>query len=243
MQITKKCKDCSRQFIPALRENGQIQEHLDRKHCFDCIRPLNPYFFLVSRREYEKFLGIEEIVRPEKLKTALPRLKLKPKESINKNAQKSHAIILDSPVKPVKPVKPIKTHKICPKCQTNLPRTPEFFSISKNYGKPSAYCRGCSKELSKIERMEKRKVKQKALDYKGGKCSRCGYNKCSYALEFHHTNPKEKEIGIAQYPKFDERLILELDKCELVCANCHREIHYNLRNPSDSNFDESKSPL
>lgn len=36
-----------------------------------------------------------------------------------------------------------------------------------------------------------------AIDYKGGKCSVCGYNKCRAALEFHHTNPNEKDFGIS----------------------------------------------
>lgn len=73
-----------------------------------------------------------------------------------------------------------------------------------------------------------RKSKQKAITYKGGKCSRCGYDKCAAALEFHHLNPAEKKISIAVMCsnglKFDS-LKIELDKCILLCANCHRELH------------------
>ena len=65
------------------------------------------------------------------------------------------------------------------------------------------------------------------MEYKGSKCEKCGYNKCSEALEFHHKNPEEKDFNLS-----DRNLILdwqeikkELDKCILVCANCHREIH------------------
>lgn len=75
-----------------------------------------------------------------------------------------------------------------------------------------------------------REQKEKALKYKGGKCEVCGYSKCSAALEFHHLDPKEKEfsIGGTNYHKWDD-LVPELDKCQLLCANCHREAHTKLR--------------
>jgi hypothetical protein len=68
--------------------------------------------------------------------------------------------------------------------------------------------------------------KQRAVTYKGGKCQRCGYNNCLAALEFHHRNPKYKKetIGLWDRPTW-KRLKRELDKCDLLCANCHREVH------------------
>lgn len=64
---------------------------------------------------------------------------------------------------------------------------------------------------------------------KGGKCERCGYNKNIAALEFHHKNPEEKEFQIDSR-KFAnaniETLKKELDKCIILCSNCHREIHH-----------------
>lgn len=68
---------------------------------------------------------------------------------------------------------------------------------------------------------------QKAIEYKGGKCISCGYKKCSRALNFHHLNPKTKSFGISArgitraWAKVQE----ELDKCVLLCANCHAEVH------------------
>ena len=61
----------------------------------------------------------------------------------------------------------------------------------------------------------------------GGKCQECGYNKNIAALEFHHIDPNEKEfhLGNAKTTNLD-KLLLEMDKCILVCANCHRELHY-----------------
>jgi len=74
-------------------------------------------------------------------------------------------------------------------------------------------------------------IKKRAVDYKGGKCSICGYDKCIEALEFHHLDPSTKDSklngrGIDRRKSF-EMLKIELDKCVLLCANCHREIHYN----------------
>lgn len=71
------------------------------------------------------------------------------------------------------------------------------------------------------------KKKQEAVNYKGGKCQVCGYNKCLAVLEFHHINPNEKEFDISRtWSRKWETIKKELDKCICVCANCHREIHH-----------------
>lgn len=70
----------------------------------------------------------------------------------------------------------------------------------------------------------RREVKRQLVEYKGGKCQRCGYNKCFRALEFHHRNPLEKEYQISYVSNSFETLKKETDKCDLVCSNCHREI-------------------
>lgn len=62
----------------------------------------------------------------------------------------------------------------------------------------------------------------------GTSCTICGYNKNYAALDFHHINPEEKEYNPAQLINnlynLDD-IFNELDKCQLVCANCHRELH------------------
>lgn len=71
------------------------------------------------------------------------------------------------------------------------------------------------------------KIKKELVDYKGGKCELCGYNKSLRALQFHHTNPNEKDFNIGGITTLNEMIMKELDKCILVCANCHSEIHDN----------------
>lgn len=70
-------------------------------------------------------------------------------------------------------------------------------------------------------------VIQQAIAYKGNKRVLCGYAKCSRALVFHHLDPSQKDFGISHkgYTRSWERVRIELDKCALVCANCHAEIH------------------
>ena len=77
----------------------------------------------------------------------------------------------------------------------------------------------------------RRRVKIKLAEYKGGKCEKCGYNKCIDALEFHHKDPKEKDFNISRKSWSFERLKKEVEKCILVCSNCHKEIHFELKIP------------
>jgi hypothetical protein len=77
----------------------------------------------------------------------------------------------------------------------------------------------------------KTRIKKECVKYKGGCCTICGYNKCINALEFHHVDPKTKSNDLAKGRGIDTRMRLEtlkpeLDKCILLCANCHREVHY-----------------
>ncbi len=73
----------------------------------------------------------------------------------------------------------------------------------------------------------RKKLRDMARTYKGGKCAICGYNKCDRALSFHHTDPSKKDFGLSArgLTRSWEKIQQELDKCILVCANCHMEIH------------------
>ena len=75
----------------------------------------------------------------------------------------------------------------------------------------------------------RRKIKLQLVEYKGGKCEMCGYDRCIDALSFHHKNPNEKDFTIGGKSYSFERLKKEVDKCIMVCQNCHIEIHHNLK--------------
>lgn len=73
-----------------------------------------------------------------------------------------------------------------------------------------------------------RRRKADLIELFGGKCCLCGFNAFQEALEFHHVNPEEKEFSIASnVMKNLESQLQELKKCILVCANCHRGIHFH----------------
>lgn len=77
----------------------------------------------------------------------------------------------------------------------------------------------------------RKKIRKMAVEYKGGKCSLCGYDKCIDALEFHHQDEKSKKFGLSQsgLTRSWEKTKFELDKCIIICANCHRELHSKKR--------------
>ena len=80
----------------------------------------------------------------------------------------------------------------------------------------------------------RKRTKVKLVEYKGGKCCKCGYNKSIKALEFHHINPNEKDFTISGKSWSFEKLKREVDKCVLLCANCHIETHEEiLQNRTD----------
>ena len=96
------------------------------------------------------------------------------------------------------------------------------------------YCYECSGESTRKDNntrkhqktILRRNMKLQAIKMLGGKCSICGYNKCIDALEFHHKDPKQKDfkIGAGNTISWKEYKS-EVEKCILVCSNCHKEIH------------------
>ena len=85
----------------------------------------------------------------------------------------------------------------------------------------------CLKCQTEATQRRRDKVKLMAVAYKGGKCQCCGYKNYIGALEFHHVNPEEKDFTFSSkgYTRSWEKNKEELDKCVIVCSNCHKEIH------------------
>lgn len=81
--------------------------------------------------------------------------------------------------------------------------------------------------LIKAVAKRRKKLRDLAVFQKGGKCFFCGYNRCQAALDFHHIDESKKDFGISKdgITRSWKRILNEIDKCVLVCANCHREIH------------------
>jgi len=84
--------------------------------------------------------------------------------------------------------------------------------------------------LIKAVYKRRKKIRELAIEHKGGKCELCGYDQCGDALEFHHNSASEKDFGISDkgYTRSWIKVKEELDKCQILCANCHREIHAKL---------------
>lgn len=70
--------------------------------------------------------------------------------------------------------------------------------------------------------------KLKAIDYLGTNCTKCGQAFHHAAMHFHHVRPEEKDQKIsAMLGKYSwDRILGELRKCALMCANCHQVHHY-----------------
>ena len=95
-------------------------------------------------------------------------------------------------------------------------------------GKFRRTCRKCSVEECRIRRIKRRAQKYKFLHDRKKSCVECGYSKNYSALCFHHVNPNEKLMGVpnlawsdASYDAIQE----EIDKCIVLCLNCHAELH------------------
>jgi hypothetical protein len=104
-------------------------------------------------------------------------------------------------------------------CSCGVKGKENFYSNARYQCKKCWNKRTYQSGIDKINKIKK--------DY-GGSCSKCGYNKSFAALEFHHLDPTIKEYSLSQRRGLKEEILkIELSKCILVCANCHREIHSN----------------
>jgi hypothetical protein len=85
-------------------------------------------------------------------------------------------------------------------------------------------CGTCNTNLRRF------RVKQKSVEYLGGECNKCGWSGHISGFDFHHIDSNEKEFNpsaVNLANKSWENVKKELDKCELLCAICHREEHSN----------------
>lgn len=139
--------------------------------------------------------------------------------------------------------------KVCKDCKEEKP-CGWSSTFSQGSGKPlyKARCNDCqNKYLRTIRRGEKHKAyrrkarakhvaERKALGLSrlGGKCQKCGYSRCVAALTFHHPNDDKESTGVcAFYEGPLKKFLAEVDKCQLLCFNCHMEEHWSKETLAD----------
>jgi len=84
---------------------------------------------------------------------------------------------------------------------------------------------------SKIDKVQKvRSRNKKIVDKHKSKtgCGKCGFNGHPVALEMHHIKPDQKSFRVGSLAVCLERLREEMKKCKVLCANCHRILHYKM---------------
>lgn len=130
----------------------------------------------------------------------------------------------------------------CLKCNVSIPRFIRIRGIKRSL-KNREFCLGCvpwiekndeiiEKESSPPPLPKKRIVKVKEnrkrrlVRLSGGECKKCGYKKTQRALSFHHLNPEEKSFCLSKnnLKKSWKIIKKELQKCDLLCLNCHAEV-------------------
>lgn len=94
------------------------------------------------------------------------------------------------------------------------------YVFRRSSGHRTTMCNSCNANR------QRNSTKKRCVEYKGGSCECCGYKKSLFSLDFHHRNPLEKEFSISGKLSWRwEKLRKELDKCNLLCRNCHGEHH------------------
>jgi len=126
----------------------------------------------------------------------------------------------------------------CSICKKSFPATLEYFGKHGTRGLDT-YCKDCrhertrqyyynNKEKMKSQSRTWKKIqRQKINEYKDNcSCNKCGESR-NWLLDFHHINPNKKSFQISQgETKGWKKVKKEIEKCVVLCSNCHRDFHY-----------------
>jgi hypothetical protein len=128
----------------------------------------------------------------------------------------------------------------------------DFYSDSRHIDGCESWCKECKKKLHVLNatrdnnKCREWRLKNKDRiygqlvrimhDLKSNGCAICGYDKCDACLDFHHANPDDKEcnVNLATISRSDAKVVAELNKCILLCSNCHKELHDNEKKNSSN---------
>ena len=128
--------------------------------------------------------------------------------------------------------------KVCLTCEKPWPVDdyPLYYGSVKRKHTTQPTCKHC---VNAKLRVKSRRYSKAWKDQAGGRCTKCGYDKCPAALDFHHRDPGTKLFQIAikmsqcdpesYQSRMSQQVRAEMQKCDLLCANCHREEHHRLR--------------
>jgi len=124
-------------------------------------------------------------------------------------------------------------HKICKLCREWKPCNMFYRNKSSRNKKLKHFSSMCKLCESKESKRQYSALKQRAIRYKGGRCVDCNEIYHESVFDFHHLDPLQKDMRITanRCAKLKD-IKKELDKCVLLCSNCHRDRHHNSDNPN-----------
>lgn len=192
------CESCGREFPRYTNVGGVRFNAAGRKRCLDC-RPHRP--LRAPRRP---------VIHPVSLRPCASCGRLFP----------PRAVIDGRP-------RYLYRRRFCFACspfgQHNTSKSPLGISLPEEL----RAVRRRRKNAQTYRTLKKRRRARKALLIKlrGGRCQDCGYATAHAALEFHHRDASTKEFGVGNWYGSFERLVAEAEKCDLLCATCHRVRH------------------
>lgn len=224
MGTIARCVQCSKSFERSISRRRFCSDKCKRHDCPSCGRKF--VNLRASRERRGRFCSracSAARTRPQKKKTKCPickKVMLKRRNGVtrtscsNKCAGKlrSNSVLAKRP----------PGTWWCSDCKKHLPLS-EF--------SPGLMRSQCRKHSTAYDVKRERALKKAVVDAFGGKCSRCPYDKCMAALDFHHLDPSNKEITWARVRRHTLEVALKKLRAAnviLVCANCHRELHWGL---------------
>ena len=99
-----------------------------------------------------------------------------------------------------------------------------WYTYDCSIGHTRTRCNSCVTRGSRVN------IKTRLVEIKDGKCQLCGYNKSPWSLCFHHVDSATKKFGltVANNSRSWDSILNELEKCVMLCHNCHGEVHAGL---------------
>ena len=245
--MKKSCIDCGEEF--------DIKPNNNRKYCFICSPKVNPSsrnasfkackichrdlpntkeFFKVRKRDILRTICRE----CSNKKNAISRKKVKSKALAIYGKNECEICGYD------KCYEALSFHHKDPSTKDNQIGFMWYIGLEEEIKKCILVCENCHKEIhaglhpdilivefsTNIKtvrgRVDSIRRKEERVNYLGGKCLKCHYHKYLGSLQFHHKDESSKHFTISRKNVVFENIKDELDKCELLCANCHMEKHH-----------------